>query len=854
MALSAPTHLAYATDESSAGVTTKAFASTSPASDCLLIVVGKADSASNSADAISSISTTLSNVGAWTIIENYTTDIYGSQNNFIAYAKVTGAPGSGTVTVNWSGLPQDAITMELLYVTGHDTTTPVVHHDEFAGNWAVDPAAGTLANTPTSTSLILVLCGVADSTGGAATITPASGFTELGQQLVTNTTWNFELEIETQYRLTGTGTAVGASTLGMSSGGAEPGWSLMAIEIAEASSTVTGTVAVTLTAATSTAAGSSVTGTSTQALANFTSTSTGVVQVTGTSARTLDNFTSTATGDTPVVTNPNKVPNDTSLVLGDLLAYDGGVGVRASSVEGPVIVALSTATTVSGTAAVTLAAFTSTASGSQVTGTVARTLADFTSSASGAYGSDILNDDFPGSAIDPLKWVVYDRLADQVNSEVNAVIPANVRVSGGDLLIDSKFEDVVAGDTTTGAPNPRTVHYTSGQVSQRIGSFLYGSVRVRAKIPGGDGTWPCIWMLGYEWQASQPFTANVSGADWPNGGWWEADIAEFLSGHRTQVNNALHFVTANRGGSGEKSLGFDATTQFAVYRLDWTPTSMTWYVDDETGGGFVQTLQITGTAGTDIPDTPGYLIIHTAIGGAGGTPVSGTYPVTMEVDYAQIVRTADSIDQPMGYVYVTLADATSTASGTHSVTGTSAQSLAAFTSTASGSSVTGTSATTNAAFTSSATGNFGSDVTGTVAVTLADLTSSASGSTVTGTSTQTLAAFTSTASGSGVTGTSSTTNAAFTSSATGAHTVTGTSAQTLADYVSAAGGSSTAGTVAATLAAFTSTATGTYGDVADPYPATVTIRDMGHMVTVANLGHTSTVRDRYHTATGREQH
>jgi hypothetical protein len=68
---------------------------------------------------------------------------------------------------------------------------------------------------------------------------------------------------------------------------------------------------------------------------------------------------------------------------------------------------------------------------------------------------------FSGSSL-PSTLIAYDRLGDQANSEVDAVIPANVRVSSGTLKIDSKFEDVVAGDTTTGAPNPRTVHYTSG--------------------------------------------------------------------------------------------------------------------------------------------------------------------------------------------------------------------------------------------------------------------------------------------------------------------------------------------------------------------------------------------------------
>lgn len=548
-------------------------------------------------------------------------------------------------------------------------------------------------------------------------------------------------------------------------------------------------------------ADATVTGTSAQTLAAFTPTASGGYGPSGTSAQTLANFTSSAAG--------SSVTGTTSQTL----------AAFTSSASGTY-----TPSTITGTVAVTLAAFTPTASGSSTVGTSARTLASFTSSASGSYGTDYVYDDFPGSAIDPTKWVVYNRLGDQVNGEVSAVIPANVRVSSGDLLIDQKFEDVSAGDTTTSAPNPRTVHYTSGQISQRAGSFLYGSVRVRAKLPAGTGNWPCIWMLGYEWQPSQPFTANVAGHNWPNDGWWEADIAEFIFDHRTQVNNALHFIGANRGGSGEKTLGFDASSQFAVYRLDWAPTSMTWYVDAEDGSGFVQTLQITGVAGTDIPNTPAYLVIHCAIGGAvANTPVSGTFPTVMTVDYAQVSRTSDSVDQPMGYVYDTLADATSAATGGHGVSGTSSQTLANATPSAAGSSVTGTSARTLANFTSTAAGSFGTDPTGTVAVTLAAFTPNASGSSSVGTSATTLAPVTPTAAGGhGVAGTSAQTLASFTSTASGS-SVTGATAATLSAFVAAAGGSSTAGTVARTLAAFTSTATGTAGDIVIIGTATLSV-------------------------------
>src|SRR3954451_7846464 len=92
------------------------------------------------------------------------------------------------------------------------------------------------------------------------------------------------------------------------------------------------------------------------------------------------------------------------------------------------------------------------------------------------------SDDFSGSSLDLTKWLALTRLGDQANSEVQGMQAANVRVTGGSLFIDSKFETVTSGDTTTGAPNPRTVNYTSGHVMQTSPSFLYGTVQVRAKI------------------------------------------------------------------------------------------------------------------------------------------------------------------------------------------------------------------------------------------------------------------------------------------------------------------------------------------------------------------------------------
>ncbi|HXU82955.1 MAG TPA: hypothetical protein VN914_16265, partial [Polyangia bacterium] len=117
----------------------------------------------------------------------------------------------------------------------------------------------------------------------------------------------------------------------------------------------------------------------------------------------------------------------------------------------------------------------------------------------GTAGKVIFFDDFSGTSIDTSKWTVYDRISDQVNRELNCCVPANVSVSGGFLNGLSKHEDHTCGDTQQA---PVLMHYTSWQIAQKTAPFMYGTVEVRAKLPGGIGIWPTIWMLGYRWQSN----------------------------------------------------------------------------------------------------------------------------------------------------------------------------------------------------------------------------------------------------------------------------------------------------------------------------------------------------------------
>jgi beta-glucanase (GH16 family) len=99
-------------------------------------------------------------------------------------------------------------------------------------------------------------------------------------------------------------------------------------------------------------------------------------------------------------------------------------------------------------------------------------------------------------------------------------------------------------------------------------------------------------MLGFEWQASQPRTANTPEHRWPNAGWCEIDIAEFWQKDRRKVNTTVHYN--KHGGLHLKELSFDATTQFAVYRLGWTQAALIWSVDAEDGKGFRKLYSVRG--------------------------------------------------------------------------------------------------------------------------------------------------------------------------------------------------------------------------------------------------------------------
>jgi beta-glucanase (GH16 family) len=221
-------------------------------------------------------------------------------------------------------------------------------------------------------------------------------------------------------------------------------------------------------------------------------------------------------------------------------------------------------------------------------------------------------------APDPNKWT-YDvggsgwgnnELEYYTNTTNNAVI------KNGILTITAKKEPFGG------------MNYTSSRLVSKNGSdMLYGRIEVKAKIPAGTGTWPAIWMLPNDY---------AYGA-WPNSG--EIDIMEHVGYDPNNIHFSVHNQLFNSGNSKTSTLNIPtATTDFHVYRADWTPTAIKGYYDDK----LVFTYANDGKGWAGWPyDKPFHVLLNLAIGGnwGGVKGVDDTiFPAAMQVDYVRFYK------------------------------------------------------------------------------------------------------------------------------------------------------------------------------------------------------------------------
>ena len=225
----------------------------------------------------------------------------------------------------------------------------------------------------------------------------------------------------------------------------------------------------------------------------------------------------------------------------------------------------------------------------------------------------VWEDNFDGDTLNTDDWNVELHEPGWVNAELQrytALDEGNIILEDGILKIKPHIEKMAATEGEGEAEN-----ITSGRITtQNKHDFTYGRFEARAKVPTGKGYLPAFWLMA---------TDEGLYGQWPKCG--EIDIMEVMGQDTSKSYHTIHYGYSSGDGhrqnQGVKEIAANGfSDDYHVYRLDWEPGSMTWYVDDEevytTGDWYTGTdddNQITYPAPFD---QNFYIILNLAVGGS----------------------------------------------------------------------------------------------------------------------------------------------------------------------------------------------------------------------------------------------
>lgn len=237
-----------------------------------------------------------------------------------------------------------------------------------------------------------------------------------------------------------------------------------------------------------------------------------------------------------------------------------------------------------------------------------------------------------GAAPDPAKWEHERGGEGWGNHELQFYTEQtdNAALDGNSCLVITAHE-VPAFEQANRTCWYGPCRFTSARlVTYQKFSFTYGLVEARLKIPFGQGIWPALWMLG----------DNFPEIGWPACG--EIDIMENIGREPGIVHGTVHGPGYSGGdgigGTHVLPPGLTLRDEFHVVAVDWQPTGIRWYFDNQQ---FFELLPEHIPAGTAWPfDHPFFILMNVAVGGdwPGGPDTTTTFPQMMLIDFIRVFQ------------------------------------------------------------------------------------------------------------------------------------------------------------------------------------------------------------------------
>lgn len=235
----------------------------------------------------------------------------------------------------------------------------------------------------------------------------------------------------------------------------------------------------------------------------------------------------------------------------------------------------------------------------------------------------VWHDEFDGETLDTSKWRYATH--NSGGSEQQAYTVArreNVRLENSNLILEAKKDGYVSGWT-----------WSSGRIdTSGLAGFKYGRLEAKLRYDVVPGAFPAFWTIGT--CAYYPTGTDVHGVHKSKGTQWaqngEIDMFEGRGG-KGEIGQGGWYNQDD--GKGNLSMEFSNraidASQYHVYAVEWTETSIVAYIDDiETGR-------------KDISDIvswqrPQYIILNMAVGSTGGYPTDDCTSMKMEVDWVRV--------------------------------------------------------------------------------------------------------------------------------------------------------------------------------------------------------------------------
>ncbi len=252
----------------------------------------------------------------------------------------------------------------------------------------------------------------------------------------------------------------------------------------------------------------------------------------------------------------------------------------------------------------------------------------------------VWGDEFDGDGLDMSKWgKVEDNYGGGNNEAQHYSVDEKYC-----YVEDGKLHIAVYRDPFTSVDG-KTQPYSSARIrSLQRGDWTYGRFEVRAKVPGGEGIWPAVWMLPSE---------NVYGI-WAASG--EIDILESKGNYTDRTYGTIHYggEWPNNTWTGTEYYLPEGTFDdgFHTYAIEWYPDRIEWYVDGVKYQTLTQDEWYSAAAPGD-PNAPFdqdfHLIINVAVNGGffngtgqdAGNLSNDAFPQVLEVDYVRVYQWAE---------------------------------------------------------------------------------------------------------------------------------------------------------------------------------------------------------------------